>query len=116
LFWVYYPEAREVLARYEYFNEQMMLHPVHGMIYSNNVIFQATSSNNPTYLMYGYPSTLFDENGEDMGVARLMESDRIEAELFNWEHDLGPIDVMINLYKSPFRNFLQGLFSLSCIP
>jgi gliding motility associated protien GldN len=88
LFWVYYPEAREVLARYQSFNDANDASP--GTWYDlfeerrfSSYIFKQTN-----VLDEWLSSYFIDANGEDMGVARLMESDRIQAELFNWEHDL----------------------------
>ena len=88
LFWVYYPEAREVLARYHTFNEQNDAAP--GTWYDlfeqrkfSSYVFKQSN------VMDLWLSNFFvDENGEDKGVERLMESDRIQQELFNWEHDL----------------------------
>ncbi|MEO6133032.1 MAG: gliding motility protein GldN, partial [Saprospiraceae bacterium] len=88
IFWVYYPEAREVLARYQTFNEQNDAAP--GTWYDlfeerrfSSYIFKVSN-----VLDVWLSNYFIDPNGDDMGVARLMESDRIQAELFNWEHDL----------------------------
>lgn len=82
LFWVYYPEAREVLARYRVFNEENDAAPQTWYDY---------------FEMRRFASYIYKEsNVQDLrlidmyvdGVDRLMESEKIKAELFNWEHDL----------------------------
>lgn len=82
LFWVYYPEAREVLARYRVFNEQNDAAPLTWYDY---------------FELRRFASYIYKEsNVQDLrlidmyvdGVDRLMESEKIKAELFNWEHDL----------------------------
>ncbi len=85
MFWVYYPEARETLSRYQVFNDANDSSP--GTWYDlfeqrrfASYIFK--QSNVLDYRLDDYYPGEFD------GVARLMESERIKAELFNWEHDL----------------------------
>lgn len=82
LFWVYYPEAREVLARYRVFNEKNDAAPLTWYDY---------------FELRRFASYIYKEsNVQDLrlidmyvdGVDRLMESEKIKAELFNWEHDL----------------------------
>ena len=83
MFWVYYPEAREVLARHRVFNENndaapMTWYDLFEMREFSSYIYK--SSNVLDYrLMDYYPND---------GIARLLESEKIKAELFNWEHDL----------------------------
>ena len=83
MFWIYYPEAREVLARHRVFNENndaapMTWYDMFEMRMFSSYIYK--SSNVLDYrLMDYYPND---------GIARLLESEKIKAELFNWEHDL----------------------------
>jgi gliding motility associated protien GldN len=85
MFWVYYPEAREMLSRYQVFNEYNDAAP--GTWYD---LFEQRRFSSYIYKQ----SNVLDYRLEDFypnegtGVDRLMESDRIKAELFNWEHDL----------------------------
>jgi gliding motility associated protien GldN len=87
LFWVYYPEARETLSRYYVFNEFNDAAPgtwadlFEQRRFSSYIIKQ---SNVLDFRLQDY----FDDMDEDKGIKILMESERIKAELFNWEHDL----------------------------
>ncbi len=83
MFWVYYPEVRKVLARHRVFNEgndsaPMTWYDLFEMRMFSSYIFK--SSNVLDYRLQDYYPT--------DGLQRLMESDKIKAELFNWEHDL----------------------------
>ncbi|HZV68238.1 MAG TPA: gliding motility protein GldN [Saprospiraceae bacterium] len=88
LFWVYYPEAREVLARYQTYNEANDAAPGTWYDLFEERRFSSYIFKQSNVLDVWLSEYFIDANGEDMGVARLMESDRIQAELFNWEHDL----------------------------
>jgi len=88
VFWVYYPEAREVLARYQTFNEQNDAAPGTWYDLFEQRRFSSYIFKQSNVLDLWLSEFFVNENGEDEGVARLMESDRIKAELFNWEHDL----------------------------
>lgn len=85
IFWVYYPEARETLARYQVFNE--------GNDASPGTWFDLFEQRRFASYIYKQSNVLdfrledFYPN-EDDGIDLLMESERIKAELFNWEHDL----------------------------
>jgi len=86
LFWVYYPEAREHLAKFRVQNETNDISPLTWYD-----IFEMRSF--ASYIMKR--SNVLDLrvsdqfNGyERQGIDRLMESDKIKAELFNFEHDL----------------------------
>jgi len=81
MFWVYYPEAREMLARERVFNvgndsSPMTFEDLMEMRYFSSYIYKE--------------SNVFDRRLEDYlsGVDLLMESDRIKQEIFNFEHDL----------------------------
>lgn len=81
MFWVYYPEAREVLARERVFNiandsSPMSYEDLFEMRFFSSYIYKE--------------SNVFDRRLEDYlsGVDLLMESERIRQEIFNFEHDL----------------------------
>lgn len=83
MFWVYYPEAREVLARHRVFNEfndasVITWYDLFEMRKFASYIFKQSNVQD-LRLVHLYPHD---------GIARLMESERIKSELFNWEHDL----------------------------
>ncbi|MCB0585528.1 MAG: gliding motility protein GldN [Phaeodactylibacter sp.] len=81
MFWVYYPEAREVLARERVFNvgndnSPMTFEDLFEMRFFSSYIYKE--------------SNVFDRRLEDYlsGVDLLMEADKIKQEIFNFEHDL----------------------------
>ena len=81
MFWVYYPEARQVLARERVFNvgndsSPMTFEDLFEMRYFSSYIYKE--------------SNVFDRRLEDYlsGVDLLMEADKIKQEIFNFEHDL----------------------------
>jgi gliding motility associated protien GldN len=81
MFWVYYPEAREVLARERVFNiandsSPMSYEDLFEMRFFSSYIYKE--------------SNVFDRRLEDYlsGTDLLMESERIRQEIFNFEHDL----------------------------
>lgn len=84
MFWVYYPEAREALSRYYVYNEGNDAAP--STWYD---LFERRQ-----FASYIYKASnvldlrLEDYYSADQGVDRLMESQAIKMELFNWEHDL----------------------------
>lgn len=85
LFWVYYPEAREALSRYQVFNEYNDAAP--GTWYD---LFEQRRFSSYIYKQSNVLDFRLDDYfiEEGSGVNRLMESERIKSELFNWEHDL----------------------------
>jgi gliding motility associated protien GldN len=81
LFWVYYPEARQVLARERAFNvgndsSPMTWEDIMEMRFFSSYIFKE--------------SNVFDRRLEAYlsGVDLLMEGEKIKNEIFNFEHDL----------------------------
>lgn len=82
MFWIYYPQARELFAR----------HRVFTMGGNNN----ATISWEDLLEMRSFASYIYkDSNVQDRkleeylsGVDLLMQSERIKSEIFNFEHDL----------------------------
>lgn len=86
LFWIYYPEAREGFAGYRVQNESNDIAPMSWYDLFENRRFASyiLKESNPLDLRvkdiyYGY---------DREGIDRLMESEKIKAELFNFEHDL----------------------------
>ncbi|TXB63259.1 type IX secretion system ring subunit PorN/GldN [Phaeodactylibacter luteus] len=81
MFWVYYPEAREVLARERVFNIANDSSPM-----SYEDLFEARFFSSYIYK----ESNVFDRRLEDYlsGVDLLMQSEQIRQEIFNFEHDL----------------------------
>ena len=83
LFWLYYPEARNVFANYEVYNRK---NDEERRTYED--IFWKRQFSSFIYK----ESNVFDRTIQDVfksdGITALLESDRIKAELFNWEHDL----------------------------
>lgn len=81
MFWVYYPTARELLARERVFNygndaSPMSWEDLLEMRYFASFVYKE--------------SNVFDQRLQDYlsGVDLLMEGRKIEAEIFNFEHDL----------------------------
>lgn len=86
LFWIYYPEAREYLAKHRVFNDFNDMSPMTwydlfearffgSFIYKKSNVLELRLQDQ----YYGY-----DNAGRD----RLLESAKIKEELFNFEHDL----------------------------
>jgi gliding motility associated protien GldN len=83
IFWIYYPEVREVLARHRVFNEANdastnTWYDLFEMRMFSSYIWKSSN-------VLDYRLTDFYPND---GIDLLMESEKIKAELFNWEHDL----------------------------
>ncbi|HHM20723.1 MAG TPA: gliding motility protein GldN [Bacteroidetes bacterium] len=81
MFWVYYPEAREILARERVFNigndaSSITWEDLMEMRYFSSYIFKE--------------SNVRDRRIQDYltGVDILLEADKIKQEIFNFEHDL----------------------------
>jgi len=81
MFWVYYPDAREVLARERVFNtgndaSPMTWEDLLEMRFFSSYIYKA--------------SNVHDRRLQDYktGVDLLLEAEKIKAEIFNFEHDL----------------------------
>jgi gliding motility associated protien GldN len=81
MFWAYYPEAREVLARERVFNiandsSPMSFEDVFEMRFFSSYIYKE--------------SNVFDRRLQDYlsGTDLLMQADQIRQEIFNFEHDL----------------------------
>lgn len=82
LFWVYYPEAREILAREPVFNmfsndsQKLTWEDMFEMRFFSSYIYK--ESNVHDRRLQGYLS----------GVDLLLEADKIKNKVFNFEHDL----------------------------
>jgi len=81
MFWAYYPECREILARHKVFNQGNDAAP---MTWEDTFEMRFFSS----YIMKA--SNVHDYRLQDTysGVDLLLEADKIKQEIFNWEHDL----------------------------
>ena len=81
LFWAYYPECREILARHKVFNTNNDASP---MTWEDMMERRQFSS----YIMKR--SNVYDRKVEDYltGVDMLLEAEKIRMEIFNFEHDL----------------------------
>ncbi len=81
LFWIYYPHAREVLAKYYIFNEQN-----DAKVMTWEDLFEMRKFSSYIYKL----SNVRDERLEDYlsGTERLREARKLELSLFNFEHDL----------------------------
>lgn len=83
MFWIYYPEVREVLARHRVFNEEndasvLTWYDLFEMRKFASYIYKKSNVHD-VRLIDIYPHD---------GINRLLESEKIKSELFNWEHDL----------------------------
>jgi gliding motility associated protien GldN len=85
MFWVYYPEARNMLSKHIVFNEENDAAPSTWADLFEQRRFSSYIYKQSNVLDYRLED--FYTQPEDQ-VERLMESERIKAELFNWEHDL----------------------------
>lgn len=83
LFWVYYPEAREVLSRFTVFNE---LNDASVITWSD--LFEMRRFSSYIYKQSNVLDVRLIDMFPNSGVDRLLESEKIKSELFNWEHDL----------------------------
>lgn len=81
MFWVYYPDCREMLARHEVFNAgndagHMSWEALFEMGYFASYIYKESNVHNRRLQDYL------------TGVDLLLEADKIKQEIFNFEHDL----------------------------
>lgn len=83
MFWIYYPEVREVLGRHRVFNEANDASPNTWYDLFEMRMFASYIWKSSNVLDY----RLQDYYPND-GIDRLLESEKIKSELFNWEHDL----------------------------
>jgi len=89
LFWAYYPDTREYLARQKVYIPGNDANPLSWEDFFEMRPFSSyiyKESNVDDYRLQDYPSL----SGDDMysGIQRLLESEKIKASIFNFEHDL----------------------------
>jgi gliding motility associated protien GldN len=81
MFWVYYPEIRDILARYEVYNEgnfavRLSWEDIFEMRFFDSFIIKEDNVYDRRIVDYA------------TGVDAILESDRITSEIFHFEHDL----------------------------
>jgi gliding motility associated protien GldN len=89
LFWVYYPDSREYLARHKVYIPGNDANPLSWEDFFEMRPFSSyiyKESNVDGFRLQDYPSLA----GSDLnsGIQRLLESEKIKASIFNFEHDL----------------------------
>jgi len=89
LFWIYYPDSREFLARNKVFIPGNDANPLSWEDFFEMRPFASyiyKESNVDGFRLQDYPSLA----GSDLnsGIQRLLESEKIKASIFNFEHDL----------------------------
>ena len=86
LFWVYYPEAREHLAKHMVFNENNDMAPMTWSDLFEKRFFSSFIIKKSNVLDYRIQE--YFAEGDKAGIDRLMEAERIKNELLNFEHYL----------------------------
>jgi len=89
MFWIYYPSTRQYLARNKVYIPGNDANPLSWEDFMEMRMFSSyiyKESNVNDFRLQDYPSL----SGQDLssGVQRLLESDKINASIFNFEHDL----------------------------
>lgn len=89
LFWIYYPESREYFARHKVYIPGNDANPLSWEDFFEMRPFSSyiyKESNVDGFRLQDYPSLA----GSDLnsGIQRLLESEKIKASIFNFEHDL----------------------------
>jgi len=81
LFWLYYPDCREALARHQVFNRNNDTHPISWEDYLEMRHFSSYITKT---------TNVYDRRIQDYltGVDMLLEADKIKSEIFNFEQDL----------------------------
>ncbi len=87
LFWIYYPEARTPLAKYRVLSDNNDVSPMTWTDLLDNRYFTSIIYKKSNILDYKVEE-YFDPKNEMVGFDKLMESEKIKQELFNFEHDL----------------------------
>lgn len=89
LFWIYYPDTREYLARHKVFIPGNDANPLSWEDFFEMRPFASyiyKESNVDGFRLQDYPSLAGDDLNS--GIQRLLESEKIKASIFNFEHDL----------------------------
>ncbi len=85
MFWIYYPEARNYLAKERVFNDKNDISPatwgdlIDGRFFSSYIFKESNVQNLRLQDIF---------KGEDDGVKLLLESEKIKNKLLDFEHDL----------------------------
>ncbi len=88
LFWAYYPEARVYLSKHRVFNEFNDIAPMTWTDLFENRFFSSYIYKKTNVLDYRVQDYFNSNNPEQDGIDKLLESEKIKMELFNFEHDL----------------------------
>ncbi len=89
MFWIYYPDARQVFARERVFNEKNDISPsswadiFDTRFFSSYILKQSNVQDVRLQDVYTP-----EKYGDNAGIQMLLESEKIKNELFNFEHDL----------------------------
>ena len=86
IFWIYYPEARVPFAKYRVQNDFNEIAPISWYDLFEQRKFASFIIKESNTLDLRIEDIYYGYDRE--GIDRLMESDKIKAELFNFEHDL----------------------------
>jgi gliding motility associated protien GldN len=87
LFWVYYPEARQYLAKHQVISDENDVAPMTWTDLLDNRYFSSYIFKRTNVLDYRVED-YFDPASERLGFDILLTSEKIKNELFNFEHDL----------------------------
>ena len=87
LFWIYYPEARNLLSKHRIFNENNDMAPMTWAALFESRFFSSVIYKSSNVLDLRVKD-MFDASKENSNIDILLESKKIKAELFNFEHDL----------------------------
>lgn len=87
LFWIYYPEARDYLSKHRVFNENNDMAPMTWSDLFESRFFASVIYKSSNVLDLRVKD-MFDASKESSNIDILLESKKIKAELFNFEHDL----------------------------
>jgi len=88
LFWAYYPEARNYLSKHRVFNEFNDIAPMTWADLFESRFFSSYIYKSTNVLDYRVQDFFNSNNPEQDGIDKLLESEKIKMELFNFEHDL----------------------------
>ena len=86
LFWIYYPEARNLLSKHRIFNENNDMAPITWAALFESRFFSSVIYKSSNVLDLRVKD-MFDASKENSNIDILLESKKIKAELFNFEHD-----------------------------
>lgn len=88
LFWAYYPEAREYLSKHQVFNEANDMAPMTWSDLFEARFFSSYIFKSTNVLDFRVQDYFNTNDPEQDGIDKLLESEKIKQELFNFEHDL----------------------------